>query len=498
MESNIEVALAVKLQKLFPPNAERFLAFPMGCGFTYEDLDFVGDEAACSAEQLRRRQFSAFEFAVRLNRIPEDALVFSVVGERLLWDEYKQALETAQYAGSTLTEGETQQLDEARDYLGCGISASAGAGERLSMPYEKYIQYKRAAEIAERQYRNEQLTVEVSTDEALRAQWLTAREQELRAVLEQAKRDWGMLGYKDAVEERLAVVARLSARTPDRYAREYLDLLAGCLAPEAVGAPTDSYVTLYSPSDCFDNGNAWTRVSMTSEEMDVLTRSAPPELAGFLSSREDGIESISLEYSRVSIVRPWHNPDVYASRYWRMAERDYVISDGGQPRRGRVPAYITHMIAARNIEVTRRRAEVSKESGLRLGFVAPNLSLRQRAVADGRSQTPAPFKSGSLASLSISARPGPRPMPEAHGTSVKPPTSLGGEIVAGLALLAARYIGSIVRSLAVPTPPAPTPREMAGDMVHESLDLDGVAVIAFECRRVPKCPDPDETLVWPA
>jgi hypothetical protein len=55
MESNIMVALALKLQNLFPAGEDKFLTFPMGLGLTNEELDFLMDDPNDTVETIKQK-----------------------------------------------------------------------------------------------------------------------------------------------------------------------------------------------------------------------------------------------------------------------------------------------------------------------------------------------------------------------------------------------------------------------------------------------------------
>ena len=62
-------------------------------------------------------------------------------------------------------------------------------------------------------------------------------------------------------------------------------------------------------------------------------------------------------------------------------------------------------------------------------------------------------------------------------------------------LTEARYVGTTIRSPAPPKAPPP-PEPAPADVVEERYSFDGVTVLAWVCKRVPRCPDPDPALSW--
>jgi hypothetical protein len=60
-----------------------------------------------------------------------------------------------------------------------------------------------------------------------------------------------------------------------------------------------------------------------------------------------------------------------------------------------------------------------------------------------------------------------------------------------------KYAGTTIKSpLYVPTKPSTPPDSSTTNLVTENFPLDGVIVVAYVCKRVPKSPFPDESLTW--
>jgi hypothetical protein len=62
----------------------------------------------------------------------------------------------------------------------------------------------------------------------------------------------------------------------------------------------------------------------------------------------------------------------------------------------------------------------------------------------------------------------------------------------------AKYRGTTIEMPRVLIPPKrlENPPPHTEELVSESYDLQGIAVLAYLCKRVPKAPNPDTTLSW--
>jgi len=435
MESNIEVALAIKLQKLFPATKEKFLGFPMGMGFKYEELNFMEDPGNLTAEQLRQRNLYKAQFARLVNVIPQDKVVLSTDTTRFLWDEYRNVLNNANLAESILTKN--------------------------------------------------------SDDNTLKEKWEAYLEKELRDAKDKALTDWINLGYKNKVERYQEIYNRLGQKDPHRYMQSYLNDLNASNEQLDTNDPVGTYTTFYSPSNCFDTKQSWQRITMLRNEINSLIRSAPRELKRFITNEQLNIESISLEYKKVEVLRSWYYDSLFTSRYWKLPDETTIISDGKIPRGGEIPAFIKSMIVTRNIEVTRKKTVDSPSPPLKFSFWAKNIQALKHNVwiSKGAQLSPA----------------SPNITPILAQSTATPTIVLAGPSLATLGTISsaqpsnyvmAKYVGTSVSTPTLATPIKQEEKKTEEEFVKETLELDGVALIAFVCKRLAKSPNPDKTLKW--
>jgi len=499
MESRISLALASKMRLLFQKD-DKFLTFPLGMGFTYRYLNFMKDPSVSGLtppEHLNNRA----DFARVVNVIPEDRALFPQEASRFLWDEVQAVLTEATVAESLLTDVQRTLLAQAVDFLTDPMKLEDGSELRVnSTAFNAYLHYKKIFDTADWTYVDAKTTVESSTGpegEALRRQW-PDHEKRLLAERDQAEGDWKNLGFREQVRHFQAVRDNLEPKQfPGVYKKAYLDELEVARVPDLNSMGLEFCTTFYSPFDAFEASVPWTRINLTREEIATLVQNAPADLKGVFNPGEgsDAIERVSLECTNVVIVRPWHKPEFFASRYWTLPDLR-VVSDGSTPRAGRIPAYVSSMLVARNMTITRRK-----------GVDAPPLIVPIL--------TAKPIVTLKVADITPRLRVQPAKAPIAARPNFVPAAAVLGPVGARVAMADPRpavvmkrnanYTAAKYAKMAIPSPKPPVlgvidpPPAAAGGgsaLVTEPYTFDGVVVLAYVCKRVPKCPDPDPGLKW--
>ncbi|PGM06397.1 hypothetical protein [Bacillus thuringiensis] len=484
MEEKLSLALAVKLMKIYEKDENQFLSFPMGLTYSYRSLDFMKEESDLSA--LERLHYKA-DFARMVNLIPADGVpIFSPSGV-FLWNEMKDILTKAEFATNTLSQEEEKQLKDAKDFL-TGEKVEAD-GTKTLIPSEEvqtYNNYKIEFEEANDSYLAEKLTIENATGEEaekLKKAWETTRESKLRDIKDQAMLNWINLGYKNEVEayqkqRNILEVKKYSVLYRDEYLNDIN--IAEIADAESQGIPF--CVTYFNPRDAFDQNQPWINIPLIKEEIDSLVQQAPDALKGVFSVEQENhnILSMSLEYKYVGIKRPWFRPEFFHSRFWKMSDNS-VVSDGANPRHGRVPAYITGMLVVRNIMVTKK-----KETNEDKANVLPILNKAPLQNLNLIRTVPTPHPGGS--------GPGPDPYPEYmepvrveiirdyHDIVSNPPM---------FRPAADDYLREFMRDYLETVVFPMGGLESDSETVTETYNFDGVIILAFICQRVPKSPNPD-------
>jgi len=507
MDAEISLALAVKLRKIFEKK-DRFLTFPIGLGYTYKSLAFMEDSAGLTPqEQLNFKG----NFARQFNFIPDDSVRYMPDPGRLLWNDIRDVVSSAEFAESALSPKEEQKLDAARKYLQADVSFDGESAIGYSRALAEYYQYRKNYNEAHEAYLNEKLSVEFASglgSEDLIDAWNAGREAELKAEAERAEQDWITLGHRFEVEDKLHTISTLSPRKYlESYRQDYMSDIDVCELADLNGEGVGFYSTFFSPLDAFKKSLPWPEISLTREELKNLVAEAPPDLKTLMGGDKinDKIESISLEYNNVVIMRPWFHPEFFSARHWKLST-DNLVSNGGIPRSGRIPAYVTSMLAVRNITVLKQQSAGMKTNKLAIFAHVPvhKLKVAKPTIRMGTRLRVMPATLPKPVRMSATLRPRINPALHRKLTSASPTARLTPTAASAVRLkpkfVTARFKGTTVTSL------KPMRSHLAMNalfwkkdkptLVTETYNLEGISILALVCKRVPKCPDPDPNLRW--
>jgi hypothetical protein len=506
MDAAAQLALLVKAQAVFEAQ-DTFLSVPVApLPFTARQLDFYAQD---TPEELSASLASLQAFSRLVNMIPSG--VTWAPGDTMLWDVYDTILQ-ATFAESTRTPDEEADYQQAIAYL--RRTHDDGTWEDSAVVKE-YKQHKDAWLVAQQRFAAMRATAEASTDPAARDEWRTVDEPRERAALDAIEQGWVIDGHKNEVESAQARFASLSGRSPILAQAEWsarfnvdLDALHGALFQG------DVFPSPFAPTNAVDEGG-WLPFTLTEAEIARLTAQAPAELRAKLDTNGPStLKSLSFEFTSATIVRPWFSPEVFRTRFWRLPADVPVICDGATPPSGTCPAYVTAVVFARHIReehkaggaatgtrfegfkfVAGRAAEFKPAGGtavvrdhrtpkadaphtlgrrradlaMRTGVASP----RAAAVVDARALRRAVVGAAPAAAAS------PAAAPAVHNVAATPASAAKLRALRGMAFT----------RLAVPATPQPSSTATAPPS-------DDIYVLAFICKRVGKCPDPDPTLTW--
>src|SRR3954452_17741495 len=539
MESNVELALAAKMLKLFPPTEDSYLAFPVaGAGFTLDELA-IFERPGETAEDVRLRFHHKAQFARLVKQGPDDSLRWSP-GDDYVWTEYKRVLDDAEMAVSTLTPGELSSLEKARAYLTDTVSTDAGRTTVYSPAVLAYYQYRDLADRAERAYLDERLTAEMSQEPAVKQAWENGRRVELETLRDRTAQDWAVLGHKAEVESAQATVTALGAKDPQLKRLALMGDYEACNEPDltsndAVGVES----TFYSPSDVFSPSSTWNTLHLSADEVVGLLADVPAELDSSTTTTASTIVSMTVEYASATVMRPWFDPSFLGMRSWRLPDGS-VVSDGAVPRSGRLPGYVTDLIVARKVTVERSvpagqpsepagAPPVLKDLGyLSSAFMHVDQNWRVRAasgpvsnmVVSARMLNAAPstaelrqaapdvavlrndFLTAKAERTTVTELPAAATVLRARPLTLERPGLARADVRIGDRIDIGRLGRPPLRPFpgGEPLPPVvpdpPPPPAPSSTQVTDEVTLDGVVVLAYRVRRTPASPNPDPALSW--
>jgi hypothetical protein len=497
MEAFVQLALMAKAKRVFESD-DTFLSFRLLSPWTV-DADRLRFYAG---EMTQQRIADLSEFSRMTNCIPTGVVAPEEQGE-YLWDIYREVLDTAEIAAGTMTEQQRARYDRAGQLL----YVTGPDGLRQDSPVlEAYRQHRDSHIAAVEEYKNRQLTAESSEDPAVKAAWVDD-EPLLRDAVDQRMKEWRNEGRKGEVEAALRTEEAHAAREPSLIWDQWRTSFSDDLDISTDLSNQDFAVTGFSPYDVFDQGE-WPSFTLTRDEMTKLTAEPPHELTQIFGDQVAGedVESVSFEYRSVAITRPWFRPPLFRARFWRLGSEGGELSDGAAPPEGYCPAYVTGLVFARNVTVKRRaQPETPAEGAQPIGeMLRLDAGLLSRAQALQKVTTPVAF------SRRLAPPAGEEPAMGRHTvlTSRVNPAGLAAAVRTGgtrdpagrprprldvaARLRGAAFVGG-VQPVIVPPTPTPTQPEPTTEPVTPS---NQITVLAFVCKRLPRCPDPDPSLRW--
>jgi hypothetical protein len=495
MDARAQLALMAKAKLVFEsPNT--FLSFTALSPVSY------------APDQLRflpaAHDMSVFaEFSRLSDEIPQGAL-FQPELTSTLSSVYLNVLNQAQLAQGTLSDEQTAQLEQALAFLQAQGADGPPAPSAAVLAYEQYQQaYLRAVQ----NYKVQQLTAENSSDPNTQTQWQNVDEPELRAEVDAAESDWETEGFKAQVEQARQVKEACVAQSPALQWQEWISQCNPDIDFLTDLANQQFAPSVFLPYDVVDQEN-WPTFTLTSAEIQQLANQAPPELANAVGTAAPNsmIDSVSFEFCSVALSRPWFHPEVFAARFWKFTDASTQLSDGNVPPQGQLPAYVTALIFARKIVVSVHAVGGAVQTQALTTF--PRITLLNAVTVAGRPAVGTPV----VQPATVVARPlgaaatrapaalmmAARPTVAAPVLARPAPTSLAVDSAAMVRLNAAAFVALPAAAKPSSQPaspsggtaaqPAPTPPPAPG--------AGQVSILAFVCKRLSKCPNPDPNLNW--
>ncbi len=162
----------------------------------------------------------------------------------------------------------------------------------------------------------------------------------------------------------------------------------------------------------------WTRIRMTADEIRAFaaseTASAGEDQPDATSLVDDDIDSIDLELQVLTVYRPWFWPGLFSNRLWRWKSDDAApISTGGDNPEGRIPAYVTGLVFARNLSVKGKKQlrenPAAANAQLKIGnFMLQRLGARANRVVTLKSSSIAAVAAANVARVTAQTPAGNR------------------------------------------------------------------------------------------
>lgn len=526
MEATTLCALMLKAKKVFAKE-QTFLSFPISpLPYTPRQLDFFDQStpAALLESAHHRAEFSTVVDAIATGE------AWQPTGDTRLSETYDSILDTAELAISTRTGDEEAQFQLARAIL---RTADEDSDKLIA-----YRQRRDAYVLAEQRYTAAALTA-VNAGENEKLQWSNTTAPLLKRELAELLQAWMFDGFKEEVETAQMQVATLSARSPSLTWAEW----RGRCNPDvdSLNDPLDGRSVMpsgFSPSNAIAP-EAWRGFSLSPTEVSALLQEAPPAwLTTMLgTATPQATQAISFEFSSAAVVRPWFDPAMFKARFWKFAQDERKLSDGKSPATGECPAYVAALVFARKVRVTDaglhptptpsvpfegfhflQAAQLSKahlltyilepatDPDLQQGERSPHVLVKRRLAAEGRPFTTIKAAHAvPLTATQTALRVDGRatfmftPPPPAAAKSVLSARSMSQfnrmKIMRSADLVALNSQMVLIPNFPVVdiTPPAPAPAPVSPSPAASD---DTIFVLAFICKSLQQCPNPDIELQW--
>ena len=355
--------------------------------FDFSNLvDFVPDVSGNSQEPLKTQYSDG-----SLSDIYEHTLTMAQVKNYQLTEQQKQVVEQIQaLLGETIeTPEETKKEDNAElsemekftqmlSGLDGDESSDSSASKAIvkKSPYmEAYLRYEALYLQALDEYR---VGLNAGTLGSLadRNGWNNGGESIARRRVDSAMREWVVSGHKNTIEKLTAQKEAIEARDFSIILFNYKQLLTH----SKISSGRRQYLdTTLTPSDFIQSGG-WTRFTFSNKELDEYSNSKYHQHSRSIKTKTGSIFhrtsttntnedthldisrffhdkefNLSFDFCQVKIVRPWFKESFLSSRYWRFSpetSKGDILSDGGDPPQGMLPAYPTSILFIRNLQLS--------------------------------------------------------------------------------------------------------------------------------------------------
>ncbi|MGH7231949.1 MAG: hypothetical protein ACREJU_11415, partial [Nitrospiraceae bacterium] len=511
MDSPIALALMAKAQLVFGSN-DTFLSFPLfPLAYKKEQLDFKFENLTVE------RSLYLTEFSQRVDRVPH-GVIWSDTEEQCLSDIYWEILRTAKVATAKRTPEEEADYQKAFRFLH-DIKPDGTISDSAAVI--AYKQWEQAHFNAIQHYNGRRIAALSYTKPEEKQQWEQMELPQLEQGVRNLEQEWAAKGFRSQVDEARHIVEALESKAPSIWQEWKTQLIPDIDNLTDVSSLQEYTPSWFSPSNILET-SGWGSFGLSASEVQSLVQQAPPDLKNRLAPNpiDLDIESLSFEASSVAVTRAWFEPAVFKARFWKFYDGAKLISDG---QSGICPAYVAALVLARNPvlklkpnsskntnAITRLKASPAFSLGV-FNVAAPTAataaqpatvlySARTIPIAATAKLTttvapPAPAATAMRSAHIAMAAPAPMRMtvPNSGRGVVRPAPRV---TVAPNKLALIRMQERTFPKLPTPPPPRPVPVPPAPPPVTAPPPNDEIYILAFICKRLPPCPNPDPALQW--
>lgn len=326
------------------------------------------------------------DFVPDVARIDNDQFAkFAVMNdEGTLSEIYERTLKMSQVMRSDLTDEQKKQIEKFRSLLVSTTTKTdiitndkvevTGPSPLVQAYHEKLAAYDAAA----LDYNTARIDALAADNPRAVHNW-AINANILRDRVRAAMEDWIATGYKEDYEKIAAFILQVSQRDLSLLKQQYLDDLDKAKLT-GLASGSDFYFSSLVPAS-FATSAGWSRFwfgsgdfsSHANSKFDASGWSAQASAGFFGFGAHGGAShdeskftydgtfnsdnfSLSFEIAQIPIVRPWFKSSYLVSKTWRFDPgnpdvKNDLLSDGGRPPKGLVPAYPTSVVFIRNLNM---------------------------------------------------------------------------------------------------------------------------------------------------
>lgn len=338
--------------------------------------------------------------------------------EGSLSDRYEYILRMSQVMETQLPEETKQKIEKFRNLLSVNktkINLIDDSETQVTEPsplVQAYNEKLMAYEDAALEYNSHRIDA-LAADNAKAIHYWAINAKILRNKVKAAMTDWVTNGYKNDYEQIAAFIDQVMQRDMSMLKEQYRDALEQAKLT-GLASGSDFYHTSLVPGH-FMQSSGWTEFGFSSSDYNQsqnssysYSRSRTSGGGGLLwfggggsassasgqSHSEIKFDSehfgLSFKIAQVPIVRPWFKTAFLMSKSWRFDQNNLeakgeIVSDGGKPAKGLIPAYPTSIIFIKDLTLN---------MGNSSGFSEFDASYRRSSASGGGYISFGPFHLG--------------------------------------------------------------------------------------------------------
>ena len=493
MGPEILLPIALKLKQMYQnvlkqdnKENERFLLLPSQWRyFRYEDLDFADFSAGT---EVKEQVFERYEFAIYTNTICEEGSSFELNPDRLLWNEFKRLISECITASSLiLSSDESKELENIETFLNSPVNTTDFGTTTIISAYNSInskISSVRALYFSEKNQFEVEIVDPNDPDWIERKKlWDNFEKKEIMQEILTWENKLVQEGKKAEVETKLALKESIYKRNGFATLRQELKSKLEDFSLSVPDTLMDYFYTDYSPP-VFKENEPWYKISLTKNEINSLLNQMPDTLKNTHSNeimilkQQEDIESLTFEYNHSKVIRGWFSFDFLKSKYWKTSQST-IVSDGNIPSKGLIPSYVDKIYAVRKVNVTRKK---KSESGPAI-MTGPKILVFPKPVK--REISPS---KRIVSDLRVFGKP-------VFHVKKKEPKEAMVKVIdwrkTNMAINPKVNKGVMFNPTLVEQV-----QSNKTELINEEYKIEDVVIVAVECKRIPKSPDPDPSLKW--